>query len=612
MKKIFVMLVSAAMMLSLAAPDLQSVVGQKNVPANNILARALEIARGTVTPKKYEQPISSETLYAVMAATGDLDARLQSAARASVNPRVSFSPHIDVADTQGCPNVFSGNGTKDIRVNQDCSLRRQAEEVVVANPLNPNNLIAGQNDSRIGFNHCGYDFSFDGGKTWGDQIPPFYQFLLGDGHVPDACSDPTATFDAQGNAYVGGLIFDVFSPANGIVVAKSNAGIGGAFYHSTQPGAFQEFSDLPLGVVANDIDPNIANDKEFIMADSHPNSPKANNVYATWTRFNGATGAGVGGNSPIYFSQSTDGGATWSPGIEISGSNGAICNVFSGESNPNACDQDQGSSPAIGADGAVYVAFGNGNTPNLNVNQNLLVKCPASADCSNPASWMAPVKVSDMIDTEPVGPDPNTGCSAGRGCLPPNGYRVTAFTSITANVDNNNNVYVTWSDFRNGGPNCNPNGPASTATSPCNNDVFYAFSTNGGASFGSTIDITPASKFGQTAQWQPWSAVTSDGSVLWVGFYDRSYGNCEATGCNDITLAKISNPASGSAKVSYNRETTSSMPNLVPANNPVQAGFLGDYMWVSVDSKGRPLIVWADTRGLGGTVEEDIYFARGK
>ncbi len=52
------------------------------------------------------------------------------------------------------------------------------------------------------------------------------------------------------------------------------------------------------------------------------------------------------------------------------------------------------------------------------------------------------------------------------------------------------------------------------------------------------------------------------------------------------------------------------MPNLTTANNPVQAGFLGDYMWLAVDSRGRPNVIWADTRGLNGTIEEDIYFAR--
>ena len=34
-----------------------------------------------------------------------------------------------------------------------------------------------------------------------------------------------------------------------------------------------------------------------------------------------------------------------------------------------------------------------------------------------------------------------------------------------------------------------------------------------------------------------------------------------------------------------------------------------DYMWVSTDRYGSPSLVWADTRGLGGTVEEDIYYA---
>lgn len=108
----------------------------------------------------------------------------------------------------------------------------------------------------------------------------------------------------------------------------------------------------------------------------------------------------------------------------------------------------------------------------------------------------------------------------------------------------------------------------------------------------------------------PWSAVSQDGKTLYIAYYDRSYGSCETTGCNDITLATVDRPATSSPSTKYTRITTSSMPNLVPANDPLEAGFLGDYMWVSVDAKGNPLIAWADTRGLHGTVEEDIYFAR--
>jgi hypothetical protein len=569
-------------------------------PPNRVLTRALDIELGRVEKRPKEMLVSSGPLYTMLQASGELDRR--AAALGVIAP-----PILPPVGTAGCHNVFHGGATVNTRVNQDCSYRRQAEEVVVVNPTNPNNIIAGQNDSRIGYNHCGYDWSFDGGRTWGDQVPPFWQFLMADGHTADACSDPTATFDSHGNAYVGGILFDVAASASAFVVAKSNAPIGGAFYHTPDSTlSFQTYRTVPLGVVASDNNPNIFHDKEFIVADANPSSPKADNVYATWTRFNFDTGFGEGANSPIFFSQSTNGGRTWSPGIEISGVNPAICTAFSGSQDPNACDQDQGSHPIVGPDGTVYVVFGNGNTPTPGVNQVLFVKCPASADCSQPGSWTMPVKINDLIDNHPTGPDPNTGCPAGRQCLPPNGYRVPEFTSMSLSVDNSGRLYAVWSDFRNGGPPCVD--PISTATPPCDNDVFYALSTDGGTTWSEAVNITPATHFGPSAQWQPWSAVQANGNTLFVAYYDRSYGDCEFTGCNDITLAEIRNPAGRFTSTQYKRLTTSSMPNLIPANNPLQAGFLGDYMWVTVDQRGRVHVVWADTRGLNNTVEEDIYY----
>lgn len=579
-----------------AAPALSSPVG------NRVLAHELDVALGRAQPIRGQQHVSSGPLFTALQASGALDNR---AAGQLAAPALPPKP-----GTTGCPNVYTGNGPANVRVNQDCSQRPQAEEVIAINPTNPLNLIAGQNDARIGWNHCGYDWSFDGGKTWGDQIPPFFQFILGDGHTADACSDPTATFDAAGNAYVGGVIFDVNFAASAIIVQKSNAPIGGAFYHSPLAQPFQTYRNLPPGVVTNDNDPNIFDDKELIVADNHSSSPKANDVYATWTRFNLATGAGVGVNSPIYFSQSTDGGATWSPGIEISGANGADCTVFSGEANPNACDQDQGSDPIVGLDGAIHVSFNNGNTPTAGLNQFLVVSCPIAADCSKPASWTSPSKIADDYAMQPVGPNTVTGCPAGFQCLPPNGYRITDASTGSLSADNSGHLFFSWADFRNGGGSCTPLGPAQTATPPCDNDVFFVASHDRGRTWTQPFDLTPASKFGPTAQWQPWSQVTQDGSILYVAYYDRKYGNCELQGCNDITLASVQDPASSRHHVDYERITTSSMPNLVVANNPLQAGFLGDYMWVTTDKQNRAYVVWADTRGLNGAVEEDIYFAR--
>jgi hypothetical protein len=556
-------------------------------PGNNILARALDIELGLVTPNPHEQLVSSGLLYPVLEASGVLEERANAVGGGKGGPNGA-----------SCASKFVGGGpggALNIRVNQDCSLRRQSEEVIAVNPTNADNLIAGQNDSSIGFNHCGYDFSFDGGKTWGSYIPPFWQFVLLDGHTSDACSDPSVTFDADGNAYATGIIFDVSSAANAIVVAKSDKSLGGAFFHSPANLSFQQYRDVPLGVVANDNDPNVAHDKEFIVADAWQSSSKKNNVYLTWTRFTNT-------NAPIYFSQSTNGGATWSPGIEISGANPAICTIGSGSADPNACDQNQGSDPIVGSDGTIFVSFFNQNTPGSS-NQHLVVKCPAANNCALATSWSAPVKITDDFGGQPTGPNAVTGCPGGRRCLPPNGYRVQDRTYGSISIDSSGKLYFVFSDFRNGGPPCT--GPATTATPPCDQDVFYSYSTNGGGTWSSPFKLTPAG----SAQWQPWSALTKDGSALYAGYYDRQYGNCESTGCNDITLAKITNPATASPSISSTRITTSSMPNMVVANNPIEAGFLGDYMWVATDPKGRALLVWGDNRGQGGAVEQDIYFA---
>ena len=561
-------------------------ISAKPTVANAILRRELQVLQGNATPPAHRMEVSSGVLYTLMQSSGILDAGTTRSAAASL---VGSAPR-----TNGCQNVYSLHGLKNTRVNQDCSLRRQAEEVIAINPMDSRNLIAGQNDSRVGFNHCGYDWSFDRGKTWGDQIPPFYQFIGGDGHTFDACSDPTATFDASGNAYVGGVLFDIGSAASAFVVAKSNAGIGGQFFHSPAAGAFQEYSDTPLGVIASDNDPNVFHDKEFIVADANTGSPKVNNVYATWTRFTAA-------NSPIYFSQSTDGGATWSPGVEISGNNPVTCTV--GSVVPGACDQDQGSHPIVGPDGTIYVSFGNGNTPVFGVNQVMFVSCPGSADCSSSANWTAPVKVNDLVGLHPIASAPNTaGCPVGRQCLPPNGYRVPEFTSISSSMDASGDLFVTWADFRNGGAPCDTLDFA-TAAPPCDNDVFYASSSDGGATWSAAHTLTPAG----SAQWQPWSSVAANGK-LFVAYYDRQYGNCEFSGCNDITVTKVTNPASASPSMSSSRLTTGSMPDLNTITNPVQAGFLGDYMWVAT-SGNTAYVVWADTRGMNGTVEEDLYFA---
>ena len=128
------------------------------------------------------------------------------------------------------------------------------------------------------------------------------------------------------------------------------------------------------------------------------------------------------------------------------------------------------------------------------------------------------------------------------------------------------NLYALWADHRdNTNPNCDfRTSPVGNGSPPCDHDILYSLSTNRGAPWSPTISVTPRSRLGENAQWQPWSDVMGDGSILQAAFYDRHYGNCETTGCNDVTLATIENPRSPSLKIKYRRITTTSMPNPGP------------------------------------------------
>lgn len=367
------------------------------------------------------------------------------------------------AQTLGCSaRTSDGN----VRVNQDCTFRRQAEEVIKVNPANSSNLIAGQNDSRIGFNHCGFDYSFDGGNTWGDGQPPYWQRLnnpnlngihtvlgnAGTNHTYDFASDPGVAFDSQGRAFYSCVVIDINSNASGLLVPASPVGAGGSFY-----------SNVPAGgsryVVAEDNNAEASYDKPFVTADTNQGSPNRDNVYETWTIFDFAARCVGPGNpsgycsSTIFASMSTNHAVTWSKPVEISGTSSALCffgNAFDPTRPANACDFDQGSDPAALPNGDLEVIFNNGNTPADNPNgQQLGVHChPTGNSAAGTAklNCASPTKVGDdVVVGEPT-------CNFGRGpeeCIPGAFIRTNDFPRIAVN-HGNGNLYATWQDYRSG------------------------------------------------------------------------------------------------------------------------------------------------------------------
>jgi hypothetical protein len=536
-------------------------------------------------------------------------------------------------NTLGCSGALGNN----VRINSDCGFRPQNETAIAVNPTDPNNLIAGTNDYRLGDGLCPYYYSFDGARSWGDGTLPVSPVITNDPtYVGDDVTsqkrkyfqvggDPAVTFDSTGVAYSICGLFDRTTPDNALFVARSFT--GGSYYQRNGQDTRQRPRGVggingngPVPVQEHYNDPTLFSDKQYITADQNPSSPFANNVYVTWTEFL-STAAGDYVSSNIFFSRSTNQGYSFEKGRPISGANSKFCVAADPAGNgASGCDANQFSDPFVGPDGALYVVFANYNnpipasTPNDNRNQILIVK---SSDGG--VTFTPPQKVADYYDLPECAPGDGSAGAAnnlGRSCVGTNNvnggtdsshFRAANYPSGAVDPTNPSALYVHFGSYVNKLSNetasgCFATGFAATGnntfTGHCRNHILQARSTDGGLHFdGTTTDprALPIVSGGADAhQWWQWTAAAPNGRID-VSFYDRSYAGCQQTGCQDITLASLAGrdrDENGDGRgYARNRVTSSSMPP------PTQfgGGFLGDYSGLaSTNEAAYPL--WSDTR----------------
>ncbi|HZT92078.1 MAG TPA: sialidase family protein [Gaiellaceae bacterium] len=554
------------------------------------------------------------------------------------------------AHSLGCGNRDSAGNE---RVNQDCTYRRQAEEDITYNAADPNNIVAGQNDSRVGFNQCGIDFSTNNGRNWGDMLPPFRQHLNspeldgpdannpnkntinqdpGTFHTYDAASDPTNAVDSQGRAFFSCVAFDVASNASAVFVVESPYGAKGSFYYNIPELGHYFLPD-------EDNSPLIFNDKEWIAADRYASSPNHDNVYVTWTVFRfgpdclgGSDVAPAFCESPIFGSMSTDHGHTWSTPQEISGSAPGLCSFgdffTQNPANANDCNFDQGSSPVVLPNGDLVVAFNNGNTPAGNPNaQQLAVVCHPSG--SSPAGTATmncgqPVKVGDDITAgEPQ-------CDFGRGpeeCIPGAYIRTNDYPRITTENTQNGHVYVTWQDYRNG-----------------EYDIQLAESTDGGHTWSELGTVNPDR--GLDHYFPATDQSPQQGDRIGVSYYrtervpnenttpSGGFAPCGqngvintgasttcqpgvGTGNSDYVLAGGTGLSSITGAVAPSQQPTpfdfKVVSPVFPPPDGIQSGFNGDYSGLTINKGTDAHPIWSDTRNVnpypanGVTHDEDVF-----
>lgn len=531
--------------------------------------------------------------------------------------------------TVGCSNRNSDGG---VRVNQDCTYRRQAEEDITYSSADTRNLVAGQNDSRVGFNQCGIDFSTDNGRSWGDMLPPFRQSLNdpqdavpntiggdpGTLHTYDAASDPVNATDSRGRAFFSCVVFDAASNASGVFVTESPVGAQGSFYYNI-PEVGRTF--MPV----QDNSPLIAHDKNWIAADHYVYSPNRDNVYVTWTVFKfgancqgGSATAPAFCQNPIYGSMSTDHGQTWSAPEEISGTS-PLCsfgNFFDPSLPANACDFDQGSSPVVLPNGDLEVIYNNGNTPAGNPNaQQLGVHCrPTGNSVAGTAhlNCAGPVKVGDDVITgEPL-------CDFGRGpeeCIPGAYIRTNDYPRIVTENTQNNHLYAVWQDYRNG-----------------EFDIRMAQSTNGGLTWSDAGQVNPDSGLDHYFAAVDQSPTNSD--RLGVSYYrtqrvpgenttpSGGFAPCGNNGVVNMGASTTCQPGVGAENSDYvlaggsGTQTPYPFDVISPVFAPpdgIQSGFNGDYSGITINQGTQAHPIWSDTRSKnpfpanGVNHDEDVF-----
>ena len=448
------------------------------------------------------------------------------------------------------------------------------ETTIAVNPTDPLNVLGSSNDFQLSVSAGGAVYetvyprahvSFDGGRSWTEFGIEYTNY----GEV----SDPAVAFDATGRAYLSALGFPWSQcgvgggcsvgccVSNDLVVATSADG-GQTWARPTRVAAGSGSSSSK----------GVSPDKEEIVAWGD------GNAIVTWTAIqHGIQGAYV--RSPIYASVTHDGGKTWAPATEISGS-ASIC---TGAQGGHACDQSQGSVPVRSADGSIYVSFLNYADAVSGRDQYLVVKVDASSGARIAGPYLI-ARVVDGFTDYPIN-------AFGLPTYQDSQFRSWAFGPITADPTNATHLAMVWSDMRNSQLPA-PSDPYQART---NSDIIVSQSFDGGRSWsGPTAIAAPGDQF------QPWAVYDSTGKLR-IGYYDRSYdpvnhsyGYTLATETEAGSLSfnttelstALSDPTQG------DRWFSGLTPN---PSFPHPTQFLGDYSGVA--ASGSSVVgLWTDMR----------------
>jgi hypothetical protein len=332
--------------------------------------------------------------------------------------RISNGPSAgDPSRATSAALVSGAAGISVVNVSNDTTA--QNETPLAVNPLNPANMLTGNNDWNWN-DGCGVNVTYDGGRSWTKTLPNGFlpgvtkytddPAVAGTGSY-DYGGDPAVAFGPDGTAYFACFGYQAASPYGvALLVSRSADGgrtwlTGGASQPLAQAAVWQG-SGISKGSTGQFPDHeaiHVAND---------------GTIYITWAQF-----SGYGSRSPIFVSTSRDGGRTFSAAQKVT-------------DGPIRSDQDARivTDPASGT---AYLTFDNG------IQGGKGTAMYASMSSDHGASWSAPALIGTFQNPVCLYPPYcfNISGAAFRG---PGSYPAPAFDPT------HRRLYVAYTDIVNG------------------------------------------------------------------------------------------------------------------------------------------------------------------
>jgi hypothetical protein len=347
-------------------------------------------------------------------------------------------------------------------------------------------------------------------------------------------SDPTVDWTSDGTAW-----------ATTIGINSAGTVLKMRAYKSTNGGATWTFDNTFSAAQTN-------TDKQMIWVDHSATSAFKDNIYACWHNGN-----------PQFVNRRTGPAGAWGTPIQISGAETTGTAI--------GCDVKTNSS------GDVFVFW-----PDTGSRKLLVAK-----STNGGVSYGAPVAINTTFDSFDIG-------------VPSfNSRRQLIYTSGGAyRTATKNMVYAVWSDLT-GATGCTTatNEPGASATSTCKTRIWFARSSDGGATWGARVMINNQASLND--QYNPWLVVDETNGQIAVMYYD-TVDDSTRKKTNVYYQASFDDGASWSAPFKVSSAQTDETIAGADSGNQY-----GDYNSLS-GYAGTFFPSWTDRRGGG---KEEVWTA---